>query len=458
MYRGDLPEIANLEKYQPNVITQVFATDGSKIGDFAIERRVIVGFADIPPVLRNAIVAVEDADFWKHLGINPWRIPAAAIANLRSGRRSQGSSTLTMQLSRLLFLTPEKTYERKIKEALLAFDIEKNFTKEEILTLYGNQVYFGHGAYGVEAASQLFFGRSARDLTLSQSATLAGLIQNPSRLSPIEHPDRTLQRRSHVLSRMEAEKYVSAEEAGRAREEPLGLHLRRDAPSIAPYFVEEVRKHLEREYGSQRIYQGGLQVYTTLDPRMQEAANRAFRTGLRSVDRRSRGFDPRSIGRLGSGESPERTILDDWGGRAPRKGDLVHGVVVESGPDRAVVRINDSRTVLGLKDIAWTRRKDVASILPRGSVALFELTSWTSRPGLPALKLALDPDPAVEGAFIALDPRTGAIRALVGGFSFERSKFEPRGPGKPAARLGVQAGRLCRGTRTAVRSRRLRSS
>ena len=158
-YGSDLPQVSSLEDFEPNIITQVFAADGSIIGEFAIEKRVIVGFKDIPPGLRNSVVAVEDADFWKHLGINPWRVPGAALANFRSGRHSQGFSTLTMQLSRLLFLTPEKTYERKIKEVILAFQIEKNFTKEEIFTFYCNQVYFGHGTYGVQAASQFYFGK-----------------------------------------------------------------------------------------------------------------------------------------------------------------------------------------------------------------------------------------------------------------------------------------------------------
>src|SRR5512143_4014753 len=179
---SDLPQVTSLEDFKPNIITQVFAADGSVLGEFAIEKRVVVQFGDIPPVLRNAIVAVEDADFWKHIGINPWRIPGAAIANLRSGRRGQRFSTLTMQLTRLLFLTPEKTYERKIKEGILAFQIEKNFTKEEIFTLYCNQIYFGHGNYGVEAASRFFFGKPVKDLTLPEAALIAGLGQSPGRL------------------------------------------------------------------------------------------------------------------------------------------------------------------------------------------------------------------------------------------------------------------------------------
>ena len=180
-YEKDLPQVSSLEDFEPNIITQVYTADGKLLGEFAIERRVVVGFKDIPPVLRNATIAVEDADFWKHLGVNPWRIPAAFVANLRAGRRTQGSSTLTMQLVRQpgLFLTPEKTYERKIKEAILAFELEKTFTKEEIFTYYCNQVYFGHGNYGVEAASEFLFSKSIKDLTLPEAALLAGLPQTP---------------------------------------------------------------------------------------------------------------------------------------------------------------------------------------------------------------------------------------------------------------------------------------
>ena len=219
-YEKDLPQISSLEDFEPNIITQVYNADGSLLGDFAIERRVVVGFKDIPPVLRNAVVAVEDAEFWKHLGVNLWRIPSAAWANIRAGRRTQGSSTLTMQLSRVLFLTPEKSYERKIKEAILAFQIEKNFTKEEIFTFYCNQVYFGHGNYGVEATSRFLYGKPSKDLTLSEAALVAGLPQNPSRLSPLEHPERATARRNHVLSRMVEEKYISPEEGDQAKAEP----------------------------------------------------------------------------------------------------------------------------------------------------------------------------------------------------------------------------------------------
>ncbi len=422
-FESDLPQVTSLEDFKPNIITQVFARDGSVIGEFAIEKRVVVEFRDIPPVLRNAIVAVEDADFWKHIGINPWRIPGAALANLRSGRYSQGFSTLTMQLTRLLFLTPEKTPERKIKEVILAFQIEKNFTKEEILTLYCNQIYFGHGNYGVEAASRFLFAKPVKDLTLEEAALVAGIAQSPMRQSPIENPERALQRRNHVLDRMAEEKYVSREEAEAAKAKPIALRLRRDPPSVAPHFVEEVRKYLEREYGSQRIYQGGLRVYTTLDPAAQRAAVKAMRDGMRAIDRRARGFvrpEATAIGK--DGLLPEPLHLDEWDWPFG-EGDVVRGVVIASDRLSAVVQIGEYKGRLMPLDLAWTRRTSVSDALPRGAIAPFRIVSLSDTGGRKEAWLQLEQEPKVEGALMALDVHTGAVRAMVGGYDFETSKF-----------------------------------
>jgi penicillin-binding protein 1A len=423
-YEKDLPQVSTLEDFEPNIITQVYTADGKLLGEFAIERRVVVGFKDIPPVLRNATIAVEDADFWKHLGVNPWRIPGAFIANLRAGKRTQGSSTLTMQLVRQpgLFLTPEKTYERKIKEAILAFQIEKTFTKEEIFTYYCNQVYFGHGNYGVEAASEFFFSKPIKDLTLSEAALLAGLPQSPARLSPVEHPDRALQRRNHVLGRMLEEKYITAEEAQSAQAEPLKIKLKREPPSIAPYFLEEVRKYLEKEYGSQRIYQGGLRVYTTLDSATQVVANRAVRDWLRVMDRRSRGFVPPTESVLKDGRFPDRIHLEDWEGPI-LQGDVVRGVVLASERGLAVVRLGEYEAKVTPAEIAWTRKANVAEVLKPGTIAPFRIEAITEEGGKKDLKIALEQEPEVQGSLLALEPKTGAVRAMVGGYDFERSKF-----------------------------------
>lgn len=422
-FESDLPQVTSLEDFRPNIITQVFARDGSVIGEFAIEKRVVVAFRDIPPVLRNAIVAVEDAEFWKHIGIDPWGIPRAALANLRSGRRGQGFSTLTMQLTRLLFLTPEKTYERKVKEIILAFQIEKNFTKEEIFTLYCNQIYFGHGNYGVEAASRFLFAKPVKDLTLEEAALVAGIAQNPTRQSPIEFAERALQRRNHVLDRMAEEKYVTREEADAAKRRPIALRLRRDPPSIAPHFVEEVRKHLEREYGSQRIYQGGLRVYTTLDPAAQRAAVGALRDGLRAVDRRARGFVPPTASVLGAdGLLPDPLHLDEWDWPFG-PGDVVRGVVVASDRASAVVQLGEYRSRLTAQDLAFARRSSVAEVLPRGAIAPFRVVSLPEPGARREARLKLEQEPKLEGALLALDVRSGAVRAMVGGYDFERSKF-----------------------------------
>ena len=419
---SDLPEVTSLEDFQPNIITQVFAADGSVLGEFAIEKRVVIAFRDIPPVLRNAIVAVEDAEFWKHIGINPWRVPGAALANLRSGRLGQGFSTLTMQLTRLLFLTPEKTLERKIKEIILAFQIEKNFTKEEIFTLYCNQVNLGHGNYGVEAASRYYFGKGVRELTLPEAAMIAGIAQRPSRRTPVLDPEGSLARRNRVLDRMAAEKYITQEEAEKAKVEPVVLRLPRKQPTIAPYFLEEVRKHLEREYGSQRIYQGGLRVYTTLDPRMQQVASRALRDGLRVLDRRARGFVKPDESILEDGLLPDPLELPEWSWPFG-EGDVVRGVVVASDRSSAVVQLGDYRARLGPRDIGWSRPGRVDDVLPRGTVAPFRVLSLVEKNGRKEARLRLEPEPEVEGALLALDVRSGAVRAMVGGYDFERSEF-----------------------------------
>ncbi len=418
-YTTDLPQISSLEDYQPNIVTEIYAADGKLVGTFAIERRVIVSFQDIPPVLRNAIVATEDEDFWKHLGVNVWRVPSVIWANLRAGRKVGGASTLTMQLSRVLFLTPEKTYERKLKEILLAFQIEKNFTKEEIFTMYCNQVYFGHGNYGVEAAAQSFFDKSLKDLTLTEAALIAGLPQSPSRLSPFEHPERVTARRNHVLNRMMDEKYISREEGEKAKKAPLGLHPHREPPSIAPYFVEEVRKYLEKEYGSQRIYQGGLRVHTTLQPAWQVAANRALGKGVRAIDRRQRGFVVPEVV-VKAGDKPESLHLPEWDGSIA-VGDVVRGVVLASTKDSATVRIGPWTARIGAKELEWTKKRDASEALPVGAVTPFGIVSLDE--ATHTATVTVDQEPKVQGGFVALDVRTGAVRAMVGGYDFEKSKF-----------------------------------
>ena len=419
---SDLPQVEQLEELKPNIVTQVFAADGSILGEFAIEKRVIVRYEEIPEVLRNAIIATEDENFFNHIGINLWRIPGALWANFRSGRKGQGFSTLTMQLSRLLFLSPQKTYERKLREILLALEIERRFTKKEIFTLYCNLVNFGHGNYGVEAASRFYFGKSAKDLNLEEAALIAGLPQSPTRLSPLDHPEAAQRRRNHALDRMVAEKYITPAQAQKAQSQPLNVVARRSPLSIAPYFLEEVRKTLERDYGFSGIYRSGLKVYTTLDPKLQLLANRSVRDGILRNDRTARGFQKVEESALKDGVIPEGFTLPDW--RQPFDvGDVVRGVVTWVERDGAGLQIGDTVGRLPLKAIAWTGRSRVTDVVKIGDIVPVRIVKLEGTDAKRVAEVSFEQEPEAESAFLAMDTRTGAIRAMVGGFDFERSKF-----------------------------------
>jgi penicillin-binding protein 1A len=419
---SDLPQVEELEELKPNIVTQVFAADGSILGEFAIEKRVLVRYEDIPDVLRNAIIATEDENFFNHIGINVWRIPAAVWANFRSGRKGQGFSTLTMQLSRLLFLSPQKTYERKIREILLALEIERRFTKKEIFTLYCNLVNFGHGHYGVEAASRFYFGKSAKDLNLEEAALIAGIPQSPTRLSPLDHPQAATRRRGLVLNRMVAEKYLTPAQATEAQAKPLGVNARRSPLSIAPYFLEEVRKSLERDYGFAGIYREGLKVYTTLDPTLQVTANRAVRDGILRNDRSARGYKAARPSALKDGAIPQGFSLPDW--RQPFDvGDVTRGVVTAADRDVAIIDLGDTMARLPAKGVAWTAKTRVSDAVKVGDIVLVRILRREEASERKVVEVSLEQEPEAESAFLAMDTRTGAVRAMVGGFDFERSKF-----------------------------------
>src|SRR5204862_1427021 len=269
-YAGDLPQVSALDNYSPSTITRIFASDGRIIGEFATQRRVVVGFDDINPLLRHAIIATEDAEFDRHFGVNIWRIVVAALTDILERRRAQGASTLTQQLARNLKeqfgLTKEKSFERKVREAILAVQIEKRYTKREIFTIYCNQMYMGHGAYGVEAASRLYFNKSNKQLTLDEAALIAGLFQSPERQSPFVDMKRATSRRNIVLQRMADEGYITQAQANEAKAKVIVTRGQpNQPPGIAPFFVEEIRKHLEQQYGAKVLYENGLSVTTTLD-------------------------------------------------------------------------------------------------------------------------------------------------------------------------------------------------
>src|SRR5262249_23558735 len=289
-YGGDLPQVSALDDYAPSTITRVYAANGQLIGEFATQRRILVGYDEINPVLREAIIATEDAEFDRHFGINVWRIGVAALTDIVERRAAQGASTLTQQLARNLKeqfgLTNEKSFERKVKEAILAIEIEKRYTKKEIFAIYCNQMYLGHGAYGVEAASRQYFNKSNKQLTLEEAALVAGLFQSPERQSPFVDMKRATQRRNIVLQPMPDERYITQAQADEAKRLPIVTRGQpTQPPGVAPFFVEEVRKHLEHQYGAKTLYEKGLDVTTTLDFRLQEIANRALEHGLRTYDK-----------------------------------------------------------------------------------------------------------------------------------------------------------------------------
>ncbi len=431
-YADDLPEISALDDYRPNTITRVLARDGQVIGEFATERRVVVRYDDLAPALRQAIMASEDADFEQHFGLSVSRIFITAAKDVLTGQRA-GASTITQQVARNLFLQAEymrggiyeRSLERKIKEAILAVQLEKRYTKPEILAFYANQVPLAHGAYGVEAGARMYFGKSARDLSLEEAATIAAIIQTPARLSPFVNPDRTLARRNnYVLTRMAEEGFITAAQAEEARRRPLVLRGQpTPAPSIAPYFVEDVRKELERKYGASALYEAGLRVQTTLDVAWQRAADAALDRGLRRIDKRRRVYRRPARNVEGRGTTVE-TYTDPRWTRPIASGDVIPAVVVSVPPRgaRGAVRVRIGARLFDLppQAFAWTGKTAPADLFTRGD--LIEVSADAVEDGVPR-SLTLEQAPIVEGALVALDNRTGQVRAMVGGFDFARSKF-----------------------------------
>jgi penicillin-binding protein 1A len=418
-YAGDLPQISALDDYAPSTISRVYGSRGEVVGEFAIQRREVISYEEISPKLKQAILAAEDSEFEQHFGLSVPRIVVTLITDIIY-RRMHGASTLTQQLARKLFLTDDKTPERKIKEALLAIQIEKRYTKNEIFTLYCNQMYFGHGVYGVQAASRLYFGKAAKDLTLEEAALIAGILQGNVRQSPYVNMDAALRRRNYTLSRMAEVGYISAEEAEAAKKKPIAMRGEPPtaSPSAAPYFLEEVRKELEGRYGAKQLYENGLSVQTALDLRLQDAATHALEEGLRRIDKR-RGFRKPRRNVVTEGHTIESFRQPRWD-RPMRVGDVVPAVVVDVEAGTIHARAGSLRISIGRTGYAWTT-KPAGQLVTRGDLIEARLASIDTA-GQDA-EGGLEQPPAVEGAVLALDNRTGQIRAMVGGFSFERSKF-----------------------------------
>jgi penicillin-binding protein 1A len=418
VYTTDLPQVEALEAYRPSSITELYDDHGRVIGSFALQRRVVASYDDFGPLLRDALVSIEDKDFYSHSGINFWRIVGAAYRDIESGGRVQGASTLTMQLARNLFLSPDRSFHRKVQETMLAIQIERRFTKPQIFTLYANQIFLGHGVYGFEAASEFYFSKRARDLTLTEAALLAGLPKGPGIYSPINHPDRATKRRNLVINGLLEDGKITAAQAEAARSAPLGLRLLHDPNSLAPYFVEEIRRYLENKYGTDQVHEGGLKVYTSLDVDLQKSASQAVLDGLATYERRH-GWKGHLENVIAEGTASDKYEHPDWDDE-PEVNGYIHALVTSSGVGLATAKFGRYTAALGQADIAWTQGK-IQDLLREGDICYVRILSLSPNG---AARVSLEQDSGAEGALVAIDNTTGGITAMVGGRDFNESKFD----------------------------------
>ncbi|KHD88063.1 MAG: penicillin-binding protein 1A [Bdellovibrio sp. ArHS] len=482
--QSGLPQLITVKDYQPLLVSQVYDRHGKKIGEFFRERRTLIPYEKIPKHVVNSFLAAEDDQFFEHKGINPQAIFRAALANLRAGRSVQGGSTITQQVAKTLLLTDEKTLTRKVRDILLAIEMEKNLSKEDILFLYLNQIYFGQGAYGIEQAAQTYFRKPASKLTLSETAILAGLPKAPSAYSPVRNPSRAKERQIYVLRRMADVGYVKKDEAEAAIKEPVKVFVRENYEEYAPFFLETVRQLLVTQLGEDMVLDKGLRIHTSLDLEKQLAAQDAVLAGLKGLDKRQgyRGpiknisdeedmeeFLKETQKKLISDFTPERTILPEgkFADIVPAKDtksevsllppyiklrDSVQGIVQEVNDDTGLVTVKLPEA-LGLIDIdtmTWARQPDTevrydlgvikkpSQALKKGDVILVKvvaekfssnrITNAKKKPAnLPDftkfVALELDQEPLVEGALISFDQDSQDVVAMVGGSSFAKSEF-----------------------------------
>ncbi len=462
VYTINLPQMEDLERYRPSTTTDLYDVHGKVFGSFASERRVVVPYSELPKSLHDAILSIEDKNFESNSGINLVRVVGAAWQDMHSERRSQGASTLTMQLARNLFLSSEKTYGRKIQEIFLTLQIERHFTKQQIFSLYANQIYVGRGTYGFEAASQYYFSKHVRDLTLPESALLAALPKGPEEYSPVRHAERALKRRNLVLSEMLQDKMISASDAETARAAPLGLNLEKPASSEAPYFVEEVRRQLEREYGTEQVHGAGLRVYTTMDLDLQRVATQAVLDGTAAYERRH-GWKARLPNVLTSGQATDLASYThpDWSAPVVPNA-YFHALVMDVTPTRMTVRIGTETSLLTYPDWAWTEKVKATDLAQPGDIVYVKVASASDaaaqakaaaaaakaeadaarvavEAGLPVPKrrkkavteeakptgprLLLEQDSGAQASFMAVDNSDGEVLAMVGGRDYALSQF-----------------------------------
>ena len=426
-----MPSIEEIKQYRPVAGTKIYADDNVLIGELKVEKGIFVPLDKIPEHVINAVIAVEDSRFWRHKGIDYLAIARAVIKDILYVELKEGGSTITQQLAKVMFLTPEKTLKRKLREASLAIKIEKNLSKKEILELYMNKVYFGHGAYGVEMASMIYFGKSVKDINLSESALIAGLIKAPSLYSPYNNLAKAKERRHIVLSRMEEEGFIKRSEKDNELKQPIYLSSMRKGIEANNYFIEYIRKYLEGKYGEETVYKKGLKVYTTLDRRAQLSAAKAMQQGLRELDKR-RGW---------RGPSEHKTDIDfekEMKGKefttpvVTTPGGIASGLVLKVSNKDAIIKTRGIIGRLLIEDARWASviidskgknkvLKDfrLTQILQPGDIVKVSIKSIRGSD----VRLSLEQEPEVEGALVALEPDTGFIRAIIGSYDFVKSEF-----------------------------------
>ncbi|MBI3090573.1 MAG: PBP1A family penicillin-binding protein [Candidatus Tectomicrobia bacterium] len=422
---SQLPQVSELATFRPSSTTRIYDRNGELLAEFFQERRHIIPLGGMPRHLINAVLAAEDPRFYTHEGLDFRGIARALVADIRHGSMKQGGSTITQQLARVLFLSTERTLMRKLREALLAMLIERRYTKDEILWLYLNQIYLGSGAYGVEAAAQTYFSKNASALTLPEAALIAGLPQAPSAYTPFRNPARAVQRRNHVLRRMWAEGFLPEVTYKRAIQAPMQLAPRQAAgqsSTSAPFWVEMIRQYLESSYGAEAIYHTGLEVHTTLDLTFQRDAQKALRQGLRELDRR---------GRYRGVPTSEEVWLVNLRGRPgpPQPGDRLLARVREVRAQELDIEVEGQPGIVAAAELKWTGVKDFRLVVKPNDAVIVRLladgdAASPSADGSHAPRLyALEQEPKAEGAVVAMETESGAVRAMVGGYDFARNQF-----------------------------------
>lgn len=432
----NLPQIFSLKDYRPPVITTVYSDDNRKIAEFFKERRIVIPLSQLPDMLKKAFIAAEDSRFYKHKGIDILSIMRAFLKNIEAGTIVQGGSTITQQVTKSFFLTPERSYTRKIKEAILAYRIDKKFTKNEIFFLYLNQIYLGHGAYGVEAASENYFGKSAQELNLAECAILAGLPQAPSRYSPFRYPERAKQRQIYVLNRMVEEGFITNIQATEAINKELDIKPRKSwYIEEVPVYTEHIRRYIEKKYGADILYKEGLKIYAAVNIEMQKIALREIEKGLYALDKRQGYRGPIKHFQLEEIESFSKELQSKLEKVPLEEGKITEGVVIEvnNKNNTVVVRIGNTLGIIKIEDMRWARKPDPeiayfeakvqipGEVLSVGDVILVKVKNKilnTDR-----WWLALEQIPKAQAALLCIESETGNVKVMVGGKDFKESQF-----------------------------------